>query len=291
MATRGSPGRAFAEATQPRPLSSNLSTKHRIKFVVAYDGSEFRGFAPQGGQRTVHGILTEAVRQVSGEDCEIYGASRTDSGANARGQVIHFDTTVPIPMERWPKVMNQVLPEDVTVLKAREVHPEFHSRFWADKRYYRYRIQTEWRDPERSRYTFFYNSKKLDEKLMNEAAQRLVGVHDFLAFSQLVEPGMNTVRELYELSVKRSRDEVWIDVYGTAFVRGMMRRISGCLWEIGRGARDIGDIDVLLKQRDKRKIDWPTVLPASGLTLMKVFYGRHPYDRRLERQGSDGDDS
>ncbi len=269
-----------------------MSTKHRVKFVVAYDGSEFRGFAPQGGQRTVHGVLTETVRQVSGEDCEIIGASRIDSGANAKGQVVHFDSAVQIPMERWPRIMNQVLPEDLTVVKATKVHPEFNSRFWAGKRWYRYRIQTMWRDPERSRYAFFYNAKPLDVERMHEASQRFVGVHDFLAFSQLVEPGKNTVRQILEISVNRYRDEVWIDVYGTAFVRGMMRRMSGCLWEIGRGARAPEEIDVLLAQRDKRKIDWPTVLPASGLTLMKVFYGRHPYDRRPERRAPvDDDDS
>ena len=236
--------------------------------------------------------MTEAVRQVSGEDCEIYGASRTDSGANAAGQVVHFDSTVPIPMERWPRVMNQVLPADLTVVKATKVHPEFNSRFWASKRWYRYRIQTKWRDPERSRYAFFYNAKPLDEERMHRAAQSFVGVHDFLAFSQLVEPGTNTVRQIFEISVKRYRDEVRVDVYGTAFVRGMMRRMSGCLWDIGRGARSPEEIDVLLEQRDKRKIDWPTVLPASGLTLMKVFYGRHPYDRRPERRSQvDEEDS
>ena len=273
------------------PQSSNLSTKQRIKFVVAYDGSEFRGWAPQRGQRTVHGILTEAVRQVSGEDCEIYGASRTDSGANALGQVCHFDSGVPIPIERWPRAINQILPEDVTVVDASHVPSEFNSRFWAEKRWYRYRIQTGWRDPLRTRYAYFYAAKELDLKAMQKAARQFVGVHDFLAFSQLVEPGKNTVREIYDFKVRRVKDEVWIDVVGSAFVRGMMRRMSGALWDIGRGARKPEEIGRLLKQRNKAEIDWPTVLPACGLTLMKVYYGRHPYDRRKERRTpEDGDD-
>ena len=268
-----------------------MSTKNRIKFVVAYDGSEFRGWAPQRGQRTVHGTLTEAVRQVSGEDCEITGASRTDSGASALGQVCHFDCEAAVPIERWPRAINQVLPEDLTVVKATKVHPEFNSRFWASKRWYRYKIQTGWRDPLRSRSAFFYGAQPLDERQMDEAAQRLVGRHDFLAFSQLVEPGKSTVREIYEVSVRRVRDEVWIDVHGSAFVRGMMRRISGALWELGRGAREPESITELLGMRDKKRIKWPTVLPAAGLTLMKVFYGRHPYDRRPERMpNSEPDD-
>lgn len=267
-----------------------MSTDKRIKLVVAYDGSEFRGWAPQRGQRTVHGILTEAVRQVSGEDCEIYGASRTDSGANALGQVCHFDTAVPIPIEKWPKVLNQVLPEDLTVVGATEVPSDFNSRFWADRRWYRYRIMTGWRDPMRARQAFYYGAKPLDVRKMQQAAKRFVGTHDFLAFSQLVQPGKSTVREIYSFSVKRVRDEVWIDVVGSAFVRGMMRRMSGALWDVGRGSRQPKEIGELLKARDKAEIDWPTVLPACGLTLMKVYYGRHPYDRRTERSEPQGDD-
>jgi tRNA pseudouridine38-40 synthase len=261
-----------------------LSTRRRIKFVVAYDGSEFRGWAPQRGQRTVHGTLTEAVRQVSGEDCEIYGASRTDSGASALGQVCHFDCGVPVPVERWPRAINQVLPGDVSVLEATEVSADFNSRFWADKRWYRYRIATGTRDPMRARYAYHYSAHGLDVKAMARAARPIVGIHDFLAFSQEVEEGANTVREVHSCTVRRVRDEVWIDVVGSAFVRGMMRRISGALWEVGRGARVASEVEGLLQRRAKAEIDWPTVLPACGLTLMKVYYGRHPHDRRPERR-------
>ena len=235
--------------------------------------------------------MTEAVRRVSGEKSEIYGASLTDSGANALGQVCHFDSEVPIPIERWPRAVNQVLPEDVAVVSAAHVAPGFHSRFWADRRWYRYRIMTGWRDPMRARFAHHYSSRALDLKAMKRAAKQFVGLHDFLAFSQLVEPGANTVREVYDVQLRRVRDEVWIDVVGSAFVRGMMRRMSGALWEIGRGAREPGEIGKLLKKRAKAEIEWPTVLPACGLTLMKVSYGRHPYDRRAERRAPvDGDD-
>ncbi|HXH61337.1 MAG TPA: tRNA pseudouridine(38-40) synthase TruA [Fimbriimonadaceae bacterium] len=264
-----------------------MSTKNRIKFVVAYDGSEFRGWAPQRGQRTVHGTLTEAVRQVSGEDCEIYGASRTDSGANALGQVCHFDCEAPIPVERWPKAVNQVLPKDVSVLSARQVPGDFNSRFWADRRWYRYRIMTGERDPLRSRYAFHYSAVKLDVAAMQRAAKDFVGTHDFLAFSQLVRPGTNTVRQIHEFTVRNVKDEVWIDVTGSAFVRGMMRRMSGALWEIGRGARGPEDVARLLQKRKKSEIKWPTVLPACGLSLMKVFYGRHPSDHRGRHEDDD----
>lgn len=268
-----------------RPPCWNLSTDEktrRIKLVVAYDGYDFCGFAPQYGQRTVHGTLTEGIRQVSGEENEITGASRTDSGAHAKGQVVHFDTANPMPVEKWPAVVNQLMPPDLSVVESRVVDPEFNSRFWAIDRFYRYRIMTGPRDPHRTRYAFHYG-KELNAEAMHKAAQRLQGVHNFLAFSQLLDPRKNTVRTLYSLKVHQYRDEIWIDIVGQAFVRGMMRRMSGALWEIGRGKYEADYIDHLLAQRNKDKITWPPVLPACGLTLMKIRYGRHPSHHRFHK--------
>lgn len=261
-----------------KPLCSSLSA-NRIRLTVAYDGTDFCGWAPQPDQRTVHGTLTDSVRQISGEDFEIIGASRTDSGAHAKGQVCHFDTTNPMPPEKWRRAINDRLPHDLVVVESKAVEPDFHSRFWADRRWYRYRIQLGNRDPHRARFCCQW-PKPLDAELMHEAAQKLAGEHDFYAFSQDLEGCENTVRTLFSLEVKARKDEVWIDVVGTAFVRGMMRRISGSLWEIGRGQRPSSDLDRLLRDPEDERLQWPTVLPAKGLTLMKVFYGRHPRDSR-----------
>ncbi len=257
----------------------SLSAKRRIKLTVAYDGTDFCGWAPQPDLRTVQGTLTESVRLILSEEFEIVGASRTDSGAHARGQVCHFDTLNPMPEEKWKRAINDRLDHDLAVVESKAVDPEFHSRFWADRRWYRYRIQLGDRDPHRSRFTFQY-PKALDVNLMNEAAQALVGEHDFYAFSQDLVGDENTLRTLFSVEVSAKKDEVWVDVVGTAFVRGMMRRISGSLWEIGRGQRPGSDIVRLLQDPDSERLQWPTVLPAKGLTLMKVFYGRHPRDSR-----------
>src|SRR5579862_4217837 len=99
----------------------------RLKMVVAYDGTDFRGWAISAGQRTVQGTLTEAVRKVSGENIEITGASRTDSGAHARGQVCHFDTEVPIEPGKWPEIVNRVLPGDVVAIRTSRVREDFHA--------------------------------------------------------------------------------------------------------------------------------------------------------------------
>lgn len=252
----------------------------RIKLVVSYDGTEYRGFATNPGSRTIQGTLREAVRLVSGEENEIYGASRTDSGAHAYGQVCHFDTVNPMPAERWAYVLNRRLPSDLAVVSAREVPPDFDSRFWAQDRYYRYRILTGPPDPLRARFAHHYG-RPLDLDAMQRAASLLQGEHDFLAFTEELDPSVeNTRRELFSFQVKSSRDEVWVDVVGTAFLRGMMRRMSGVLLEVGRGFRPVEEVSKLLDSEERRHVQWPVVLPAKGLCLMRIRYGRHPRDHR-----------
>jgi len=252
----------------------------RIKLVVAYDGTDFCGWAPQPGLRTVQGTLTEAVRRVSGEEIEILGASRTDSGAHANGQVCHFDTASGVPAKKWASVLNRLLPCDLAVGDSKEVPSSFHSRFSASNRYYRYRILEGPNDPTRSRYDHVYG-RSLDTHRMQQAAQPLHGNHDFLAFTEELDDSvLNTRRTLFKVDVKRSRDEVWVDVVGTAFLRGMMRRIAGALLEVGRGKRPVEEVSKLLTLQGQDEIQWPVVLPAAGLCLMAVRYGRHPRDHR-----------
>lgn len=274
--------------TRRRPPSWNLSTK-RIRLVVAYDGTDFCGWAPQRGQRTVHGTLTTGVRQVSGEENEIIGASRTDSGAHARGQTCHFDTELPIEPARWAYVINKTLPKDLRVVASDEVTADFHSRFSAIKRWYRYKILHGAPDPIRGRFAHWH-WQRLDVDQMKQAAESLVGEHDFFAFSQQLDARANAVRTLFSIDVRPVRDEVWIDIVGTAFVRGMMRRISGSLMDIGRGNRPVEWTSELLQPGRNRRLERPPVLPACGLTLMKVTYGRHPRDHRFQRASDDRTD-
>lgn len=266
--------------------SSNLSTKQRIRLTVAYDGTDFCGWASQTEQRTVHGTLTDGLRQVLGEEVELWGASRTDSGAHAKGQVCHFDCMHPIPVEKWPRILNKILPPDVSVLESVLVPPDFNSRFWARHREYHYRILMGERDPRRMRFAHYYG-RPLNVEAMQIAAQQMLGENDFLAFSQQLEGHENTVRTLFRIGVQQIRDEVKLRVVGTAFVRGMMRRIAGSLLEIGRGARTPEYIAQLLSETSRSGIDWPPVLPANGLTLIKVSYGRYPSDHRKEILDSD----
>lgn len=210
---------------------------------------------------------------------EIVGASRTDSGAHALGQVCHFDTGVPIEGAKWPRVLNKVMPDDISVTQAEEVAPDFHSRFCAEHRRYLYRIKTAPRDPMTSRYVHDYG-RPLNLEKMKEGASYLVGEHDFLAFTEELDPSVeNTRRKLLSVEVSLSGPEVHIEIVGTAFLRGMMRRMSGALLEIGRGHRPPSDIEVLLSTK-RTQLQWPVVLPAKGLTLLEVAYADPPRDNR-----------
>jgi tRNA pseudouridine38-40 synthase len=252
----------------------------RIKLVVAYDGTDFSGWAAQAGQRTVQGTLTEAVRRVSGEDVEIWGASRTDSGAHASGQVCHFDTEVGIKPEKWARVLNRAMPQDLAVISSASAGEGFHSRFSAEHRRYRYRIRTGPRDPFQSRYVHDYG-KPLNLRLMNKAAGALIGEHDFLAFTEELEPRVeNTVRRIFHADVLEYHGtEMQVEIVGTAFLRGMMRRISGALLEVGRGFRPPEAISRLLSE-ERESLQWPVVLPAKGLCLVEVAYDDPPRDHR-----------
>jgi len=252
----------------------------RVRLDLAFDGTDFSGWATQPDRRTVQGTLTEAVRQISGEDVEIQGASRTDAGAHARHAVAHFDSGVAIPGEKWERILNARLPLDISILKSRTVPESFNARFCVIDRWYRYRIVTGPRLAHRCRWAYDYN-RPLNLSAMQLAASQLQGEHDFRAFTEELEPTVhNTVRHLFQFKVSQVRDEVWVDVTGTAFLRGMMRRMSGCILEVGRGYRNVEEVSKLLNIQERNELDWPVVLPARGLCLMRVRCGRHPKDTR-----------
>jgi tRNA pseudouridine38-40 synthase len=127
--------------------------------------------------------LTEAVRRITGEESEILGASRTDSGAHAAGQVAHFDSGIPLPAAKWPRVLNRLLPPDLRVVSAEAVEADFHSRFSTKFRHYRYTIVRDDADPFRGRYAHVY-TRKLSVAAMQGAGAKLVGEHDFVAFTE-----------------------------------------------------------------------------------------------------------
>lgn len=274
------------ETARPLPSSNWLTEKlnRRIKLVVQYDGTDFCGWAEQPNVRTVHGTLKDSIFRVSGEDVELRGASRTDSGAHARGQVADFASSNPMPTSAWVKTLNRALPEDVRIESARFVRPDFHSRFFARGREYRYTLSTlEKVEPHRARFVWA-SGFGLDIPRMKAAAICLLGKHDFRAFAEELDGINNCVRELSKAEVTHRGDEVVVTLIGSAFLRGMVRRITGGLFEVGRGKRTVEEFAELLDEGRRDRLTWPVVLPAKGLTLWKVLYGRKLRDLREENE-------
>lgn len=254
----------------------------RIRLIIAYDGTDYKGWAEQRNQRTVCGTLKECICQVSGEEVELRGASRTDSGAHAVGQVADFETQNPMPATQWAYALNRKLGRDVMIIRASQAPNEFHSRFYARSRTYEYRVSEAGKmAPTRARYVHAVGTA-LDVKMMREAAKRLLGKRDFRAFGEQLESVENCTREMLRSQVLREGDEIVLRFEATAFIRGMVRRLSGALVEVGRGKRSVASIEALFDKRRRDREQWPVVLPACGLSLVKVHYGKRLRDLRSE---------
>ena len=247
----------------------------RIMIEVAYDGTQYHGWQFQNQIKTIEGELNAALSELFGEKIEVIGASRTDAGVHARGNVAVFDTTALIPAEKIPYAVNQKLPEDIRVVSGREVPLFFHPRKTLAVKTYEYRILiSNFEDPMRRLYSYWtYN--RLDMEKMYEAAQILVGTHDFAAFCAADSQALTTVRNIVSVNVKKNGDEVIITVVGNGFLYNMVRIIAGTLIEVGRGKMSVNDVETALENKD-RTMAGPTA-PAEGLTLVKYEFPELKY--------------
>jgi tRNA pseudouridine38-40 synthase len=258
----------------------------RIRIDLAYDGTDFRGWATQPGLRTVQGELTTAlttVLRVPEGSIQVTCAGRTDSGVHARGQVAHCDvpddspTVDPDQLERLARRVNGVLPQDVRVRRITRAAEGFDARFAALWRRYAYRIADDPAlvDPLRRHHVLFW-PRTLDVDAMNAAAKPLVGLHDFAAFCKH-RPGATTIRTLLDLHWDRDQTGVLVGhVRADAFCHSMVRALVGCLIAVGEGRRDPGWAAEILSGR--RRDSSVVVVHAHGLTLEEVAY---PEDAEL----------
>lgn len=241
-----------------------------LRLRIEYDGTAFHGFARQQGVRTVQGVLESVLTATLQEPIEVVGASRTDAGVHACGQVVHFCTSRPIPTERLTTILNRRLPSDVKVLDAHEVSARFHARFSAKSRVYRYHIYTGqhpcvWR----IRYAW-HLPRPLDCDAMQAAVERIVGEHDFRPYSVKIPTEQNTVRTLYRGQVRPTRDGVLVELEANSFLRGMVRLIVGDLTQVGSGALPIDALAERLRTRQQATL----MAPPQGLCLIRVKYRR-----------------
>ena len=243
----------------------------RYRLTVAYDGGPFEGWQVQGERPTVQKALSDACRELNGGNVVPMGSGRTDTGVHARGQVAHVDLPAR-PSDKWLAGFNAVLPEAIRVRKVEEVGADFHARFDATGKEYRYHawcgeVPVPWLAPYR-----WVRRDQPDVAAMQVAAQRLIGEHDFAAFS--ASRGLadeNTVRCVDLFEVAQEGPEMVIRVHGNGFLYKMVRSLVGFLFRVGEGALVPEDADRLLAAC-VRTHEVPTA-PAQGLVLWRVDYG------------------
>jgi tRNA pseudouridine38-40 synthase len=237
----------------------------RIMIVVAYDGTAYHGWQLQPGVVTIEGVLNSELSNLFKEDIKVIGASRTDTGVHALGNVAVFDTQARMPAEKVAYALNQRLPEDIRIQSSCEVAPDFHPRHVDSQKTYEYKIlNCEFPIPTQRLYSYFTYSH-LDVGLMERAASFLMGEHDFKSFCSVNSTAQTTVRTIYDISVTRNGDIISIKVTGSGFLYNMVRIIAGTLMEVGRGRLAPEKIPEILASCDRAKAG-PTA-PACGLTL------------------------
>ena len=242
----------------------------RVMLTVAYDGTNYHGWQVQPNGETIEGILNRCLSELLGEDVAVTGASRTDSGVHALGNVAVFDTDSPIPADKISYALNRRLPEDIKVQKSEEVDDAFHPRHTASRKTYEYRIYcAPFPMPVRRLYAHF-TYVPMDVALMQSAAAYLVGTHDFKSFCSTEAQVETTVRRIDSLDVATEGKEIVIRVTGRGFLYNMVRIIAGTLMEVGRGHMAPEEVKRILDAKD-RQTAGPTA-PACGLTLMKILY-------------------
>jgi len=242
----------------------------RIKIVIAYDGTGYCGWQLQPGKKTVEAALNKALSQLFGEEIMVIGASRTDSGVHARGNVAVFDTSSLMAADKICPAVNQRLPDDIRVQKSMEVAADFHPRRVKNRKTYEYRIlNTKVAMPTERLYSD-YQYCDLDITAMQKAAVYLIGEHDFKSFCSVKTHAIDTVRTIYQLEVTKMEDIITISITGNGFLYNMVRIIVGTLIKVGRGAYLPEKMPDILNGH-KRGLAGPTA-HANGLTLIHIEY-------------------
>ncbi len=243
----------------------------RFKLLLEYDGGPYVGWQRQKNGHSVQAALETAARAFCGKDIAVHGAGRTDAGVHALGQVAHIDIAQDRDSETVLDALNHFLiDEPIVVLAAEAVNGEFHARFSATGRHYRYRILNRRPRPAVNRGQVWWVPTVLDEEAMNDAAQELIGEHDFTSFRATLCQAKSPVKSIEKLTVRRDGEEILIEVSARSFLHHQVRNIAGTLSLVGKGKWTRKDVADALAARE-RSAGGPTA-PAGGLYLVRVDY-------------------
>ena len=242
----------------------------RIKLIVAYDGTEYSGWQIQPEAPTIEMYLDKAIHGLTGENVHVTGASRTDAGVHAYGNVAVFDTESTIPGDRFTFALNRFLPDSIVIQDSWEVAGDFHPRHCNTRKTYEYRIlNTAVPFPQKRNFTW-HVAGSIDIKKMREAAAYIVGEHDFKSFCCVKTQAESTVRTIYSLEILQEGNEIIIRIKGNGFLYNMVRIITGTLIQVGKGRFEPEYVKQMLEAKD-RTVAGQTA-PPQGLTLVGIEY-------------------
>ncbi len=242
----------------------------RVFMKIAYDGTNYCGWQIQINGITVEEIINRELSSLLGEEIAVIGASRTDSGVHALGNVAVFDTETRIPAEKICFALNQRLPEDIRILESKEVPADFHPRFCNGTKTYQYKILNKKIPIPTERLYSHFVYMDLDVEKMRRAAEYIVGEHDFKSFCSTRTQVENTVRTVYSLDIDKKDDMIYITISGNGFLYNMVRIIVGTLMKVGLSVYPPEHVKEIIDACD-RNVAGPKA-PAKGLTLLGIEY-------------------
>lgn len=258
---------------------SNIQNFRRFKLFIEYDGTRYSGWQAQSNAKTIQGKLIEATMKVFGESfIDLQGSGRTDSGVHAIEQVAHLDVQTMLASEIIKMKLNDELPSDINILRVEKSDLNFHARHSAQYRVYLYQISKR-RTAFAKNYVWWIKDK-LDFETMKIAAEKFIGMHDFISFADKDAEDKSTKVLIYKIEMQEDKDLILIRIIGSHFLWKMVRRIVGILVEIGRGKKSLSDIEFYLNNNSEEPKKFTA--PPSGLFLEKVVYEKY-----LDREKQD----
>ncbi|WP_038267457.1 tRNA pseudouridine(38-40) synthase TruA [Peptoclostridium litorale] len=241
-----------------------------IKMIIEYKGTRYSGWQRQTNAPTVQGEIEKVLYKVTGQKISVNGSSRTDAGVHACGKCINFRADISIPVERLPFALNAHLPKDIAVIDAQLAHIDFHSRYHAKGKKYVYNIYNR-RFPSPIHMDYCWHvAKKLDVQRMREAAQYIIGSHDFGAFKSTGASNPSDVRTVYTIEFIENDDMISMEISGKSFLYNMVRIIMGTLVDVGLGKKNPEEIKDIILSKDRKNAG--KTAPANGLMLKEVYY-------------------
>lgn len=244
-----------------------------LRLTIEYDGTDYCGWQTQTrnkDKRSIQGVLEKTLRKILHEKIHLAGSGRTDSGVHAQAQVANFKTNSNIPADKLKMALNGLLPGDIAIIKVEEASPDFHSRFQAKSKIYRYTILNRNYPSALLRNRVYFYPHPLDIELMRRESRVILGRHNFKSFQASDKRERGSVRRIKKLKITRSKNLIYIDIEADGFLYNMVRNLVGTLIEIGRHRFAKGKLKKILLSADRR-LAGPAA-PAHGLCLVKVNY-------------------